>query len=94
MLDIKAFGSINDHWMERKHFTNYILHPADLAKTPHVGAKCTIFCSMNIAEDVRRYAAEQGLAEEEGDGREIDEVRGNRRKGLREGVNNSTSSLP
>jgi len=32
---------------------------------PQEGAKTTHFCSMKITEDVREYAAEQGLAESE-----------------------------
>ena len=32
---------------------------------PQEGAKTAHFCSMNITEDVRKYAAEQGIAEEE-----------------------------
>jgi hypothetical protein len=41
---------------------------------------------MKITEDVRKYAAEQGLAEEEalkkeeGDGRKVPRVRGERRR--------------
>ena len=32
---------------------------------PQEGAKTAHFCSMKITEDVRKYAAEQGIAEEE-----------------------------
>ena len=32
---------------------------------PQNGAKTAHFCSMKISEDVRQYAAEQGIAEEE-----------------------------
>jgi phosphomethylpyrimidine synthase len=32
---------------------------------PQDGAKTAHFCSMKISEDVRQYAAEQGIAEEE-----------------------------
>ncbi len=40
--------------------------PADGAKTAHFCSMCgPHFCSMKITEDVRRYAAEKGLAEEE-----------------------------
>ena len=40
--------------------------PQDSAKTAHFCSMCgPQFCSMKITEDVRRYAAEQGLAEEE-----------------------------
>ncbi len=40
--------------------------PQDGAKTAHFCSMCgPHFCSMKITEDVRRYAAEQGLAEEE-----------------------------
>jgi phosphomethylpyrimidine synthase len=39
--------------------------PQDGAKTAHFCSMCgPHFCSMRITEDVRRYAAEQGLAEE------------------------------
>ena len=40
--------------------------PQDGAKTAHFYSMCgPHFCSMKITEDVRKYAAEQGLAEEE-----------------------------
>ena len=40
--------------------------PAEGAKTAHFCSMCgPHFCSMKITEDVRKYAAEQGLAEEE-----------------------------
>ncbi len=40
--------------------------PQDGAKTAHFCSMCgPHFCSMKITEDVRRYAAEQGIAEEE-----------------------------
>ena len=40
--------------------------PQDGAKTAHFCSMCgPHFCSMKITEDVRKYAAEQGLAEEE-----------------------------
>jgi phosphomethylpyrimidine synthase len=40
--------------------------PQDGAKTSHFCSMCgPHFCSMKITEDVRKYAAEQGLAEEE-----------------------------
>ena len=32
---------------------------------PQEGARTAHFCSMKITEDVRKYAAEQGIAEEE-----------------------------
>ncbi len=66
--------------------------PQDGAKTAHFCSMCgPHFCSMKITEDVRKYAAEQGIAEEEalqeGDGRKVKRVRGKGRGGLREGVN-------
>ena len=40
--------------------------PQEGAKTAHFCSMCgPHFCSMKITEDVRRYAAEQGLSEEE-----------------------------
>ena len=40
--------------------------PQDVAKTAHFSSMCgPHFCSMKITEDVRKYAAEQGIAEEE-----------------------------
>ncbi len=40
--------------------------PQDGAKTAHFCSMCgPHFCSMKISEDVRKYAAEQGIAEEE-----------------------------
>ena len=40
--------------------------PAEGAKTAHFCSMCgPHFCSMRITEDVRRYAAEQGVTEEE-----------------------------
>ena len=40
--------------------------PQDGAKTTHFCSMCgPHFCSMKITEDVRKYAAEQGIAEEE-----------------------------
>ncbi|HEY5298292.1 MAG TPA: phosphomethylpyrimidine synthase ThiC [Verrucomicrobiae bacterium] len=40
--------------------------PQDSAKTAHFCSMCgPHFCSMKITEDVRKYAAEQGIAEEE-----------------------------
>jgi phosphomethylpyrimidine synthase len=40
--------------------------PAEGAKTAHFCSMCgPHFCSMRITEDVRKYAAEQGIAEEE-----------------------------
>ena len=49
------------------------------------------FRSMKITEDVRKYAAEQGIAEEEGrrgvekgDGRKVPRVHGERQRALRE----------
>ena len=65
--------------------------PQEGAKTAHFCSMCgPHFCSMKITEDVRKYAAEQGIAEEEaleeGDGGEVEGVRGEGRGGLREGV--------
>jgi phosphomethylpyrimidine synthase len=41
--------------------------PQEGAKTAHFCSMCgPHFCSMKITEDVRKYAAEQGIAEEEG----------------------------
>ncbi|MGC4016077.1 MAG: phosphomethylpyrimidine synthase ThiC [Luteolibacter sp.] len=40
--------------------------PQDGAKTAHFCSMCgPHFCSMKITEDVRKYAAEQGLSEEQ-----------------------------
>jgi phosphomethylpyrimidine synthase len=40
--------------------------PQDGAKTSHFCSMCgPHFCSMKITEDVRKYAAEQGVSEEE-----------------------------
>jgi phosphomethylpyrimidine synthase len=40
--------------------------PQEGAKTAHFCSMCgPHFCSMKITEDVRKYAAEQGLAESE-----------------------------
>ena len=40
--------------------------PQEGAKSAHFCSMCgPHFCSMKITEDVRKYAAEQGLAEEE-----------------------------
>ncbi len=40
--------------------------PQEGAKTAHFCSMCgPHFCSMRITEDVRRYAAEQGIAEEQ-----------------------------
>ena len=40
--------------------------PQDGAKTAHFCSMCgPHFCSMKISEDVRQYAAQQGIAEEE-----------------------------
>ncbi len=54
--------------------------PAEGAKTAHFCSMCgPHFCSMKITEDVRKYAAEQGVAEEEalkrGWSREVERVR-------------------
>ena len=44
------------------------------AKTAHFGSRCgPHFCSMKITEDVRKYAAEQGIPEEEARKRCMDE---------------------
>src|SRR5882672_6259030 len=48
--------------------------PAEGAKTAHFCSMCgPHFCSMKITEDVRKYAAEQGIAEEEALKRGMDE---------------------
>jgi phosphomethylpyrimidine synthase len=40
--------------------------PAEGAKTAHFCSMCgPHFCSMRITEDVRKYAAQQGLSDEE-----------------------------
>jgi phosphomethylpyrimidine synthase len=40
--------------------------PQDGAKTAHFCSMCgPHFCSMKITEDVRKYAAEKGIAEDE-----------------------------
>ena len=45
---------------------HYETLPAEAAKTAHFCSMCgPHFCSMKITEDVRKYAAEQGLAAEE-----------------------------
>ena len=42
------------------------LLPPEGAKTAHFCSMCgPHFCSMRITEDVRKYAAEQGLSDEE-----------------------------
>ncbi|MFM8886411.1 MAG: phosphomethylpyrimidine synthase, partial [Chthoniobacterales bacterium] len=39
-------------------------HPPERAKSAHFCSMCgPHFCSMKITEDVRRYAAEQGVSE-------------------------------
>ncbi len=48
--------------------------PQDGAKTAHFCSMCgPHFCSMKISEDVRQYAAEQGIAEEEALARGMEE---------------------
>ena len=48
--------------------------PQDGAKTAHFCSMCgPHFCSMKISEDVRRYAAEQGIAEDEALARGMEE---------------------
>jgi len=48
--------------------------PQEGAKTAHFCSMCgPHFCSMKITEDVRKYAAEQGLSEEEGLRRGLEE---------------------
>jgi hypothetical protein len=68
--------------------------PQDGAKTAHFCSMCgPHFCSMKITEDVRKYAAEQGIAEEEALKKivvtawklQVEGVCGKRRGGLREG---------
>jgi phosphomethylpyrimidine synthase len=45
-----------------RHFSARSCHDETL---PQDGAKTAHFCSMKISEDIRQYAAEQGIAEEE-----------------------------
>jgi phosphomethylpyrimidine synthase len=64
--------------------------PAEGAKTAHFCSMCgPHFCSMRITEDVRKYAAEQGIAEEEaieeGLKQKAAEFK-SRSSGLREGI--------
>ena len=48
--------------------------PQDGAKTAHFCSMCgPHFCSMKISEDVRQYAAEQGIAEDEALARGMEE---------------------
>ena len=66
--------------------------PQDGAKTAHFCSMCgPHFCSMKITEDVRKYAAEQGIAEEEalkrGHGRKIKGICRERGGGLQQSVN-------
>jgi len=50
---------------DRREFHDETL-PQEGAKTAHFCSMCgPHFCSMKITEDVRKYAAEQGIAEEE-----------------------------
>ena len=51
--------------ISRSEFLDETL-PQEGAKTAHFCSMCgPHFCSMKITEDVRKYAAEQGIAEEE-----------------------------
>ena len=71
-------------------------------KAPKLAHFCSMcgphFCSMKITEDVRKYAAEQGIAEEEalktGHGRKVEGVCGERRGGLREGERIPSAGTP
>ena len=65
--------------------------PQEGAKLAHFCSMCgPHFCSMKITEDVRKYAAEQGLNEDEALKKGMEEksrgVRREGRRGLREGV--------
>jgi hypothetical protein len=65
--------------------------PQDGAKTAHFCSMCgPHFCSMKITEDVRKYAAEQGIAEEaalaKGNGGEVEGVCRKGGGGIRKGV--------
>ena len=65
--------------------------PADGAKVAHFCSMCgPKFCSMKITQDVRDYAAEQGVAEEEaletGMDEKAEEFRRERGGGLPEGL--------
>jgi len=66
--------------------------PQEGAKSAHFCSMCgPHFCSMKISEDVRKYAAEQAISEEEalqeGHGGEVKGVRRERCGALREGLN-------
>ena len=54
---------------------------------PQEGAKTTHFCSMKSTKDIRKYVAEQGIAEEEvvkkGGGRKLARVCGEWKQELR-----------
>ncbi len=65
--------------------------PQEGAKTAHFCSMCgPHFCSMKITEDVRKYAAEQGIAESEAlgirNGGKGERICGARCRALREGV--------
>ena len=64
-------GNVNFAWV--KHFIHHLAPQgmvgfvlANLTRSPHC-------CPMKIAEDVRKYAAEQGIAEEETLKKEMEE---------------------
>ena len=58
--------------------------PQEGAKTAHFCSMCgPHFCSMKITEDVRKYAAEQGIAEEEALKRGMEKSRRSSWKGAR-----------
>ena len=61
---------LGNSWFWRTAVTAREFHdetlPQEGAKTAHFCSMCgPHFCSMKITEDVRKYAAEQGVAEEE-----------------------------
>jgi len=65
--------------------------PQAVPKTAHFCSMCgPHFCSMKITEDVRKYAAEQGMAEEQalkaGHGTKSSRICRERGRNLREGV--------
>src|SRR3954470_8849455 len=52
-------------WEQLRQFHDETL-PQEGAKTAHFCSMCgPHFCSMKITEDVRKYAAEQGVSEDE-----------------------------
>src|SRR5436309_13506166 len=65
-------------------------YPISRAKTAHFFSMCgPHFCSMKITEDLREYAAEQGIAEEEAFKKGMEAMKEfveKGRGGLREGI--------